>query len=133
MLGLDELDAAHEAADRWRAYHGEPRLTHWAAAEIQGAKFQGSVVEHEALNAPNPFHSCEGRLCKRLNADRSALGAASRRLKGVDIKDPLAVGVDPRGVDVRARFGIVRLAFADEAPTPEDAERRIDALLRATS
>src|SRR5438105_1442507 len=64
MLSIEELDAAHEATDRWRAYHGEPRLSRWAGCTIEGARFRGRVVEHEAMNAGNPLRSAEPRLCK---------------------------------------------------------------------
>src|SRR5262245_15568803 len=83
MVSIEDLDPGHEACDRWRAYHGEPRLSRWAAGLIEGAKFRGSVVEHGAMNAPSPLRQAEGGLCRRLNADRSRLAAACRRATGV--------------------------------------------------
>lgn len=129
MLEIEELDPGHAACDRWRAYHGDPRLARWGLCAIEGAKFAGRVVEHEPMAAPNPLAAAEPRLCRVLNTDRGRLCAACRRVAGVEIKEPIAVGVDPWGVDVRARFGIVRLTFIEGAGTPEAAERAVEALL----
>jgi hypothetical protein len=129
MLSAEEANAEDEACDRWRTYHGEPRLSKWAVCTIEGAKLAGEVVEHEALAAPNPLRRDEGRLCRMLNADRPALVAAVRRRLGVEISDPLAVGVDSGGFDVRARFGIVRVPFDRSAPNAQDATAMIEAIL----
>lgn len=133
MLAAEALDPESEACDRWRAYHGEPRLARWAACQVLGAKFSGAVVDHEPMNRPNAVARAEPALCKQLNADQAALGAACRRLTGVDIADPVAVGVDAWGIDVRARFGIVRLPFANECATPERAAEAVGALLSGAS
>jgi hypothetical protein len=53
-----------------------------------------------------------------------------RRRVGVEIGDPMAVGVDPGGFDVRARFGIVRVPFDRSAPTAQDAAAMIETILR---
>ena len=47
------------------------------------------------------------------------------------VPDALCVGVDPFGIDVKARFGIVRLEFPPGivAATPEACAREIDRLL----
>jgi hypothetical protein len=131
MLSVRELDPAHAACDRWKVYHGEPRLSRWASCAIEGAKFEGELVGHERMHEPNALAAAEPRLCKRLNADHAALAAACLRATGVEIHGPVAVGVDSGGIDVRARFGIVRLAFPVEAPAPEAAEAAIGALLGA--
>lgn len=130
MLAAESLDPAHPATDRWRFYHGEPRLTRWAAATIQGARFDGRVVEHEPLAAPNPLAPVEGRLLKLLNADRQRLAVLCREL-ATEPRDPVAVGVDPWAVDIRARFGIIRLPLPRPAPTPDEAQALITAMLQA--
>lgn len=133
MLSASELDPSAEACDRWRAYHGEPRLSRWAACAIEGAKFNGSVVDHEALNAPNPLRAEEPALCKALNADHAALTLACQRQAGVEIADPVAVGIDPWGIDVRARFGIVRCTFDAPAPNAAAANSAIKQFLMRDS
>jgi hypothetical protein len=118
-----------EACDRWKAYHGTPAYPRWASCGIESARLGDDVVEGEALMVPNPLRAAEPALCKRLNADRARLTRLCHRATGVEIPGPLAVGVDPDGVDVKARFGIVRVLFGAPAPTGEAAGAAIDALL----
>jgi hypothetical protein len=120
--------ASESAADRWRAYHGQPTFQSFGSFAIEDSKFDGVVVE-AAISGPSPLVPIEGRLCKRLNADRARLAKACLRISGVEVKEPLAVGVDGHGVDVRARFGIVRIEFADPVDNQASAEWAIDELL----
>lgn len=124
-------DGSGGAVDRWRAYHGSPRVNGFGAFAIDGAKFDGNIVE-DKLTGPNPLVRIEGRLCRAMNTDRALLSAACSRLIGVEVKEPLAVGVDSHGVDVKARFGIVRLEFASPARDEAEALRQIDSLLKGT-
>ncbi len=128
MLSATQMDPADAGADRWQAYHGHPPLNRWAACTIDGARFKGRVVDHEPLNAPNPIAPAEPRLCRLLNADRARLATVCKLIAGIAPADPVAVGVDDLGIDIRARLGIIRLPFRDPAPTPADAESRIAAL-----
>lgn len=130
MLEAAALDPASDAgADRWRVYHGEPRLTKWAACRVTGARFDRAVVEAEEFRLENPLAAAEPGLCKRLNADRAALTAICRP-RGVEPKDPVAVGIDPEGIDVRARFGILRVPLPRAAADAQEAGAMIDAMLR---
>jgi hypothetical protein len=131
LITRHPLDADSEPADRWKAYHGDPRQPRWAACEIDGGKFEGEVVEPESLRFANPLRQAEPRLCKRLNTDKAALSRACERIGTIAVREPLAVGVDPTGVDVRARFGIVHLQFEPLAWTQEAAAGAIDAMLGA--
>lgn len=128
MLEAAALDPDSDgAADRWRVYHGDPRVSRWAACRIGGAKFQGAVVDHEPMGEPNPLAAAEPRLLRELNADRSRLAGICRP-RGVEPRDPVAVGLDPGGVDVRARFGILRVPFAAAAGTEDEARAAVRAL-----
>ena len=133
LITRSDLDADSEPADRWKAYHGDPLQTRWISCVIDGGKFEGDVVEPESLALPNPLLAAEPRLCKRLNADKPALARACERLGKVAVREPLAVGVDPTGIDVRARFGTVHLPFEPLAWTEGDAARSLDAVLGATA
>lgn len=126
MVSVAELAGDDAACDRWRIYHGEPGVNLWAVAAIEGARFAGDVVEHEELARGNPLGAIEPRLCKRLNADRAKLAIVCRVVTGLGVADPVAVGVDPEGIDIRARFGILRLPFREEAG---DAEKLIERML----
>lgn len=113
------------ACDRWRFYHGDPPWARWAACEIVGGRLGPDVFDPAVLNAPNPLAPEEAALCRQLNADRAKLAVVCRIVAGVTPEDPVAVGVDPGGIDVRARFGTIRLGFAQDAETPGEARRRI--------
>lgn len=140
----------HEAPDRWRAYHaffgatpktGEPANCAapsgtsggvagvWAIANIEAGKTETLVFNPEELMVPNPLLPCEPRLVRELNARRDALRDACARHLGVAVPEPVAVGVDPLGIDVRARFGVLRLEFGDHAPDESAARAAIEQLL----
>jgi hypothetical protein len=130
LLAPAELDPLHEeTCDRWKAYHGEPQLNHWAGGEIESARFRGEVIDESPLCCANPLRAVEARLCKLLNHDRPRLAELCRQRCGIAPRDPVAVGVDPAGVDVRARFGIVRIVFDRDCATPDDAASMIQALM----
>lgn len=130
---------AEESVDRWSAYHAAtgpaargPRV--WLRCGIEGGKVPnspppGEVYPADALTRPNMLRKAEPRLVKLANTDRPALARACRRLARIEVADPLCVGIDSLGLDVRARFGIVRLEFDLEAVTPEQAEECMKRLL----
>jgi hypothetical protein len=96
--------------DRWRIYHGDPPDVRWAIATIDACRFDGYFIDGEAMLHPNPLASVEPRICKRLNAERSAdIREACKRHNEIVIEKPMVVGVDPYGFDVRGAFDIVRL------------------------
>ncbi|MBY0310684.1 MAG: hypothetical protein K2W85_01300 [Phycisphaerales bacterium] len=123
-----------EGVDRWQAYHAASGLGSkmtWVRGEIEGLKTREAVYGAEDCVAVNPLGRDEYGLIKKMNADREVLARAVKRLLGVAPADALCVGVDPWGVDVRARFGIMRVEFADgiSATTIESAEREVMRLL----
>jgi hypothetical protein len=119
-----------EAVDRWGAYHGATTLTAWVECDIEGLKTETGVFGTEAQQ-PNPLGRAEYPLIKRGNASRDKLIAACKKHAATAVPDALCVGVDPFGIDVKARFGIVRLEFPPgiAATTPESCAREIDRLL----
>lgn len=136
-----ERPEAEEAVDRWHAYHAassgaggtRPPARVWLRCAIEGGKAPhspppGEVYSGESMTRPNPLRKAEPRLVKMINADRPALGRICRARAGMEIADPLCVGVDPFGIDVRARFGIVRIEFDLEAGSAEQAEACIAAM-----
>lgn len=125
-----ELNPDTDAAcDRWRIYHGQPRDPRWARLEIQSGRLGPAVFDADDLRRPNPLRDAEPRLCSLLNADQAALSALCVRETRVTPTDPRAVGVDPDGLDIRARFGIIRI----DLDPPADAatiESRLRSLLQ---
>ncbi|MCC5822134.1 MAG: DUF2470 domain-containing protein [Phycisphaerales bacterium] len=116
--------------DRHMAYHPEARPDRWARATVDSLKLRdGEIVEGDRLALVNPLLSVEPALCKRLNADRDRVRELCRLMAGVEPEQPVAVGVDRYGIDVRARFGIVRLDLPAPCDDPDEAVRVIDALI----
>jgi hypothetical protein len=120
--------------DRWGAYHaGAASPKAWFWGTIEATKTGNEVVSGDELAsappAPDALRAAEPRLCRHLNAARPALARACRAIAGVEVGSPVAVGVDPEGVDVRARFGIVRLEFDTPATDEAAAMDRLAALL----
>lgn len=117
------------AADRWLIYHGPPPSPRWARLVIQSGRRGREVFDADDLRGPDPLLHHEPRLLTRLNADLSALARACARATGSAPADPRAVGVDPGGLDIRARFGIIRIPFDPPALDVAAAEARLAALL----
>lgn len=122
---------AHEGPDRWLAYHPSfavNRAGAWMAGSIEAGKTETTIFNAEELCIGNTLRDCEHRLVKSVNNDRAKLAAACTKLLSVDVADPLCVGVDPLGLDVRARFGVLRLEFAQHSPSAAEAEASIATL-----
>lgn len=117
------------ATDRWQAYHGAPEHVRWASFWVDGARHGAWVFDGDAFALPHPFAAEESVLCKMLNADKARLAALCQRYAGVVVPDPVCVGVDPRGVHVRARFGVVRVRFEGLAGDAAAAKRVIEGML----
>ena len=129
LLSPEQLDDDPPIADRWRVYHGEPEDVRWAAFWIDFAKREGVVVDGDALMSAHPFASDAPAIINELNADPARLATLCTKAGGMrEVESPVAVGVDPLGVDVRARFDTVRLPFPNEATTAEEARKRIERL-----
>jgi hypothetical protein len=132
VLGLaEEIDPWRDAAcDRWIAYHGKARWSEWAALEIESVKNTGTVLDREEAQVPNPLHPAEPRLMKWVNQEHAeSLRKASARSLGTLPESALLVGVDPYGMDVRGRFGVMRVEFEGIALTEADAQNLIKELL----
>lgn len=127
---------AEEAVDRWFAYHAAsgmlPNVRVWLRCRIDGGKVPhapAEVYSAESLMRANPFRRGEAALVKQLNADRAALARLCKARARVGIADPLCVGIDPFGIDVRARFGIVRVEFDLEAGSLDQAAACVRSML----
>ena len=129
-----ERPEADGTVDRWTAYHGQAGALptqrggmKWVRAQIDAGKRPrpgdaGEVYSASVLQQPNPLRATEFKLIKKLNGDRPLLASMCRGSTGVEVIDPLCVGIDSFGMDIRARFGILRLEFELEAATADQAE-----------
>lgn len=110
-------------ADRWRIYHGEPEDVNWAVFSIDAAKYLGAVVDGEAFRVANPLAEDEPRLCRLMNHEQPEALMRLCKRAGLEIESPVMVGLDPYGVDVRARFRVVRIETPERIESAEAAER----------
>ncbi|MHC4416781.1 MAG: hypothetical protein ACYS0G_16040 [Planctomycetota bacterium] len=111
-------------ADRWRIYHGEPQDIRWAWLDIDAARYGKWVIDGEALRRSNPLAADEARLCRQINqGGREELRRVCRRFAEADVQEPLLVGIDPAGFDVRRRFDVVRVPAATPMGTADLVEQ----------
>ncbi|MCA9293998.1 MAG: hypothetical protein KDA20_09315 [Phycisphaerales bacterium] len=138
MLVTPEEIKESATTDRWMAFHlsdaSHPDHTHWAAFEIDSAKHGPWVFDGDPFMAPNPAAELEPRVCKRLNADPEVLAKLTMLLTNVtSAEGARCVGVDPKGLYIRLRHGVIRAPFPkpDEHAPPaiETLDSIIDTLL----
>lgn len=131
--GGAETAPTESQRDRWRAYHGAERRGEWGTASAESVRLRASpgpaVFDGPEVLGPNPLRADVARLIREANRRPSLLAMAVRARLGEVSTEPVAVGVDPWGLDVRARFGVVRLEFPEEAPDATAAAAAIGALL----
>jgi hypothetical protein len=97
-------------ADRWNVYHGDSPEVQWARVTIDAARFHEMFIDGESLCRENILAEVEGALCKELNAKcKEKVRALCTAKTFVTVEDPVVVGIDQFGIDVRAAFGIVRV------------------------
>lgn len=118
-----------EVCDRHLAYHGRCAAQAWAWASAECVKNGGVVLEPGALGLINPLAGVEPALCKRLNRDRAALMALLERLTRQAIDEPVVVGVDPLGLDVRGAFGVARAPWPARLESVDTAGATVEAWL----
>jgi hypothetical protein len=127
---LDPDGAEAAVTDRWRIYHGDPADVHWAWLDPDAARYGSWVVDGEALRRPNPLAADEAGLCREINQQsRDDLGRVCRRFAGADVEEPLLVGVDPGGLDVRRRFDVVRVPAPQPMSTAAEARRIVGQMM----
>ena len=120
-------------ADRWRIYHGDPPDVRWAIMDLDLARFHGMVIDGEGLQDGNPLAALEPALCGELNRDHQrGVQATIQRLLDVQAEDPRVVGIDPRGIDVRTRFDVLRLNVEAEVGDPDTARQTVLDLFAGT-
>lgn len=105
-----EIDPDSAEADRWRIYHGEPSSSLFARFVLEALSYGEHIVDGEAFSNLNPLAAHESALCRTLNKTRrSDLQALTRHFANVEVSEPLLVGVDAFGFDIRANLGIIRI------------------------
>lgn len=129
---FDEHGPHGRVADRWRAYHGEPPDVRWAFLDIDAARLDGLFIDGLALRQPNALAADEPALCKAFNARRDDVRRVCERRLGKRIEEPVVVGVDPLGFDVRGTFDVFRLEVDEPMTDATSVRRAFDAMAAAT-
>lgn len=138
LLDLQRRPPDEAARDRWRAYHAASEPEHagdWATAIAETVRLcitpGPEVFDGPEVCQPNPLRDHLTTLLRQPNQRPGDLARAVRQRIGEVSVAPVAVGVDPWGLDVRARFGVIRLEFETEAGDTDAAAAAIGALLDA--
>lgn len=129
---FDEHGSEGAIADRWRIYHGDPPDVRWAIMNIDAGKLAGSVIDGEALTRINPFAVEESRICKHMNQAHGAdLKVLALHFAHIEIENPVMVGIDPLGIDIRGQFDVARVNATEAMKTPEDARTILRGMVEA--
>jgi hypothetical protein len=108
-------------ADRWNVYHGQSPDVQWAIVDIDAARFHEMFIDGDALCRENLLADIEYSLCKEINNNfRENIRRVCLERTNVEVIDPVVVGIDPIGVDVRAPFGIVHIPSGKPFTSQED-------------
>jgi hypothetical protein len=121
ILQFEERGADGAVADRWRIYHGEPDDVRWAYLQIDAARFNAMVIDGDALQKPNPLAKDEARICRELNQKTDMLKTLCERHGTMRVEQPVMVGIDPLGIDLRARFDVVRVTSVKPMRNADEA------------
>ncbi len=108
-------------ADRWNVYHGESPDVQWALVTIDAARFHEMFIDGNTLCRENVLAKEEPSICKELNANYvDAVRSVCLANTNVEVVEPVVVGVDSLGFDVRAPFGIVRVPAIEPFASADD-------------
>ena len=118
-----------EGKDRHQAYHGGAGAVEWYRSRVDSVKWKGEVYEGDELLGPNPLRADEPGLVRTLNENCDRLREVTRLLTGVLPEEGVCVGVDPIGMDVRTRVGVIRVEWPREIEGPDQAHKVVGALL----
>lgn len=121
IVQFEERGADAAVADRWRIYHGEPDDVRWAYLKVDAARFTGMVIDGDALERPNTLANDEARICRELNQKIDLLRRLCEHYGTMRVEQPVMVGIDPLGIDLRARFDVVRVPASRPMRNAEDA------------
>ncbi len=131
LSALDPDGAEGAVADRWRIYHREPQEVRWAWLDPDAARWEKWVIDGESVRRSNPLSADEARLCRQINqGSRDELRRVCRHFAEADVEEPLVVGVDPLGFDVRRRFDVARVPAPSAMGTAELVEQAYAQMVR---
>lgn len=117
----DEFDAVHllgtpvpagaGLCERFLAYHRDLPAAGVVMLRVESVKCAGEVLDAAEFSLANPLMTIEPALCRIANEDQGRLARACEAITRVRPTDPRVLGIDPWGMDVRARVGVMRVEF----------------------
>lgn len=118
--------ATDAARDRYTAFHGAPTLPALLSLTLDGARHLDVIVDASEIDLGDPFPTEAASIRRALNADRHALGRICTKL-GIELglragESPVALSVDPHGIDLKGPLGLRRYDF--ERPARDAADLR---------
>ena len=116
--------------DRLLAHFPDPHHLRFAQCYIDSARHGPWVFDGDAMMQPNPLAPIESETCKKLNADKAQLIKLCDKFASRPVEDPTCVALDPWGLSIRARFGIVRIPLDPSANDPDSARAALTDLLQ---
>lgn len=123
-LPIASVPATDSDTDRFRAAHGTPEPIGLYRLKIDGARLGSSVIDGPDIDLRDPFATESASIRRALNADRAVLGRACGFLNlnlGLREGDtPVALSVDPEGIDLKGPTGLARYKFPRAARSPEE-------------
>ncbi len=135
MVTPFEVDPHSADADRWRIYHGQLPDQLLLIFVLEAIRYGEHVVDGESFANQNPLLAAEPALCLEMNKQRQPdLQKLTQYFAHVEVADPILVGVDTYGFDVRANLGIIRIpALRPMFDQPTLAATLDEMLLQANS
>jgi hypothetical protein len=128
---FDEHGPMGALTDRWRIYHGDPEDIYWAVLHIDAARFAGAIIDGPALKCVNELADDEPRLCREMNRQHADdLRRLCRHFADIEVEEPVMVGIDPLGLDVRGTFDVIRVPTPQPMQTADDAQRVLDEMMK---
>lgn len=132
LLTIEEAGSLPGALEiRFEIYHGRAESARWGVGTVEALRYHGEAFDREALELTDGLVEEEPALCRELNGDVDRLRVLCEVGARAQVDEPVAVGVDPDGVDVRARFGVVRVPFLSRVGTAAEAREQIARLSEA--
>lgn len=112
VISPEQIEECAET-DRLLAHFPEPNHVRFASCWIDSARHGPWVFDGDAFMQPNPLAEIEPEVCKLLNADKPQLIKLCDAHAATSVEAPTCVAIDPWGLSIRARFGVIRIPFAD--------------------
>lgn len=133
VLPTVSTPATDADTDRFRAAHGAPDPIRLFRLKIDGARMGSRVIDGPDIDLRDPFATESAAIRRAINGNRDALAKACGYL-GLALglragETPVALSVDPEGIDLKGPTGIARYQFPKPARSAEHLRSYASVLL----